>query len=65
MQKKYKEADTVYQKVLALYHANKQFQDRSYATALESYAQMLASAGQKVKADKIYEDARTFYRNNK
>jgi tetratricopeptide (TPR) repeat protein len=62
VQKKYKEADAAYQKILAFYNANKQLQDRSYASVLESYAQMLASSGQKTKADKVYEDARIFYR---
>lgn len=65
VQKKYKEADAAYQKALAFYNANKQLQDRSYANVLESYAQMLASSGQKMKADKVYEDARTFYRQHK
>jgi tetratricopeptide (TPR) repeat protein len=62
VQKKYKEADAAYRNALAFYNANKQFRDRDYASMLESYAQMLASSGQKAKADKVYEDARTFYR---
>jgi tetratricopeptide (TPR) repeat protein len=64
LQKKYKEAIAAYQKALAFYNANKQFQDRGYASVLESYAQVLASSGQKAKADKVYEDARAFYRQH-
>jgi len=61
-EQKYKDADLAFQKALGIYHANKSFQDRSYVTLLESYAQMLAAANEKTKADKIYEEARTYYR---